>query len=133
MADRCPGCPATVGQPHTAGCDVARCLAYGTQRIQCQPGARMVVRGLLPGGVDVDWEEDGHGCGQDVWTGKWPGVSECEQFGWWAYFVPGGDPSWVRCGPDHPGARPDLNRLAVEADWDATAGRWRQARANADA
>lgn len=122
---RCSDCAAEPGEVHDVGCDVARCLTYGTQRIQCQPGARMVVRGILPnGGVDVDWEEDGHDCGRDVWSGRWPGVAECEEFGWFAVFVPNGNPSWRPVPAGISGAVPDLNRLAVEATWDAEQRRW---------
>ncbi len=122
---RCPDCQVLINEEHTEGCDVARCLAYGSQRLLCQPGARMVVRGYLPtGGVDVDWEQDGHDCGRDVWSGRWPGEAECEEFGWWAVFVLYGNPSWEPCSLDTPGAVLDLNRLVVEARWDAAARRW---------
>lgn len=99
----CPDCGAEPGVAHHDGCDVARCLETGRQRLGC--------------GED-------HDCGRAVWTGRWPGEVECEEFGWWAYFVPNGDPSWVRCGPEHPDAVHDLNRLVLEARWDRAAIRW---------
>jgi len=122
----CPDCGAAPGTGHNKGCDVARCMTYGTQRIQCQPGGRMVVRGILPnGGVDVDWEEDGHDCGTDVWSGRWPGEAECEEFGWWSTWESGpGWGRWTRVPAGTPDARPDLNRLVAEASWDPAAGRW---------
>lgn len=121
----CNDCGAEPGEEHDEGCDVAICLAYGTQRVQCEPGARMVVRGILPnGGVDVDWEEDGHDCGRDVWSGRWPGEAECEEFGWWAVFVPCGNPSWKPVPAGTPGAVLDLNRLVVEAKWSPGQRRW---------
>lgn len=121
----CSDCAVQPDEEHTGGCDVARCMAYGTQRVQCQPGARMVVRGFYPWGSPiVDWEPDGHDCGRDVWSGRWPGEAECEEFGWFAYFVPNGNPSWRPCPAGTPGAVPDLNRLQLEARWDALAGRW---------
>lgn len=121
----CPDCATAPGSEHAEGCDVARCMAYGSQRIQCQPGARMVVRGVYPwGGVDVDWEVDGHDCGRDVWSGRWPGQAECEELGFWAVFVPYGNPSWRPVPAGTPGAVHDLNRLAAEASWDAERRRW---------
>lgn len=121
----CNDCGAEVGEEHDDGCDVARCLAFGSQRIQCGPGSRLVPVGhLLGGGVEVIHVFDGHGCGRDVWTGQWPGVAECVEFGWWAVFVPHGNPSWRRVPAGTAGAHPDLNRLAVEAMWDAGRGRW---------
>ena len=118
-------CGARFGEEHTDGCGVARCLAYGSQRLLCGPGRRLVVRGRLPGGgVDVDYEDDGHDCGRDIWTGLWPGTVECIQFGWWAVFVPYGSPSWRPVPAGTPGARPDLNRLAVDAVWSPRRRRW---------
>jgi hypothetical protein len=127
MADlrACSDCAAQPGEPHGDGCDVARCMAYGSQRALCQPGARMVVRGYYPWGSPiVGWEWDGHDCGKDVWSGRWPGEAECEEFGWHAVFVPYGNPSWQPAPAGTPGAVPDLNRLAVEARWDRSAKRW---------
>ena len=51
----CHDCGVTVGGKHQGGCDVARCLATGAQRLSCGCG----------------------GCGEDVWTGLWPGIKEC--------------------------------------------------------
>jgi hypothetical protein len=125
LTHECPDCRAVIGDEHDDGCDVARCMAYGTQRVQCSPGARMVVRGILPnGGVDVDWETDGHDCGRDVWSGRWPGLAECEEFDWWAVFVPYGNPSWRPVAAGTPGAVHDLNRLVVEAKWSPELRRW---------
>lgn len=109
IQEACPDCGAVIDEPHDDGCDVARCLATGMQRLSCD-----------------GYEE--HDCGQDVWTGMWPGEAECAEFGWWAYFA--GAPAgwqgygWVRCEADHPEAVPDLNRLVIDATWDETAGRW---------
>lgn len=126
MADlrACNDCAAQPGEPHGDGCDVARCMAYGTQRIQCGPGSRLVPHVGLYGGIEVTMVFDGHDCGKDVWSGEWPGVAECREWGWWACFVPYGDPSWRPCSPAHPGAVPDLNRLVTEARWDRSAKRW---------
>ncbi|PXY18287.1 hypothetical protein [Prauserella flavalba] len=64
--DRCPDCDVEVGEAHIydevdGGCDVARCLVTGYQRLMC----------------DLD-----HDCGRDVWTGWWPGQIDCERLGW---------------------------------------------------
>lgn len=122
---RCGDCGALARKPHEGGCDVARCLFYGTQRALCGDGSRLTVAGFYPWGAPiVEHRWDGHNCGEDVWSGRWPGVADAERLGWYAYFVPNGDPSWVPCGPDHPGARPDLNRLQIEGRWNAAALRW---------
>lgn len=103
----CGDCAAAVGEPHDHGCDVERCQFTGRQWIACQ-------------------QEDHDDCGTSIWTGIWPGVPECQEFGWYSYFVPNGRPSWVRCGPDDPGASEDLNRLASEQEckWDREQHRW---------
>jgi Domain of unknown function (DUF6891) len=53
---------------------------------------------------------------REVWTGEWPGVKECQEFGWYAKGNPDG-PGHIPCGPHEPGAVPDLNRLRVDAEW----------------
>jgi hypothetical protein len=100
-AEACPDCHVEPGAAHFEGCDVARCMLTGLQRITCR--------------------QCRHG-GPDIWTGRERGTDECEEFGWWAYFKP--QWGWRECGPDHPGARPDLNRLLVEAVWDPNLKRW---------
>lgn len=100
----CQDCGAQPGEPHADGCDVARCHQTGLQRLSCL--------------------ED-HDHGRDIWTGTWPGAAECGEFGWYAAFSP--DAGWLRCGPDEPGAMPDLNRLyslSGEAVWDREQLRW---------
>jgi hypothetical protein len=61
---KCPDCQVSIGMPHLKGtgfggpmdeCDIAHCLNTGIQRLQC--GCRK--------------------CGDDIWTGLWPGVKEC--------------------------------------------------------
>jgi len=82
----CPDCGVAPGAHHTDNCDVARCLATGLQRLGCS---------------------ESHDCGLDIWTGRWPGEEECEEFGW-------------MLGKD----LPDLNRLLMEATWDPSLKRW---------
>ena len=99
----CGDCGVKPGEPHAENCDVARCMQTGHQRLSCFGD---------------------HDHGRDVWTGVWPGEIECIEFGWFSVFTPDG---WRRCGPDEPGAGPDLNRLhefGGEARWDRAAGRW---------
>ncbi|MGW4826282.1 hypothetical protein ACWEOG_01780 [Amycolatopsis japonica] len=57
----CPDCRAEIGHSHREGCDVARCLATGLQRL----------------GHDETCP-----CPQDTWSGLWPGEAECIEFGW---------------------------------------------------
>jgi len=80
FAPSCPDCETGIGEEHIDGCDVARCLVTGHGRLAC----------------DAD-----HDCGHDTWTGWWPGIVECLQFG------------WKRADGD-----PDLDRLHSEATWD---------------
>ena|GEM_PF-3008169 len=105
----CHDCAVEPGQPHLDGCDVARCLATGRQRLDCDCGQ----------------------CGKDVWTGEWPGLAECREYGFWCYWHgpewPDASPrgrGWVRCEADHPKAREDLNRLHSECRWDKSSGKW---------
>jgi hypothetical protein len=59
-----------------------------------------------------------HDCGHQTWSGEWPGNAECREFGWYVYGDPSVEGYWVRCGPDHPKATEDLNRLVIDAEWD---------------
>jgi hypothetical protein len=115
----CHDCAAKPGEPHSDGCDTARCLVSGIQRLQC---------------------DEPHDCGHDVWTGEWPGTTECREFGWYSRWADdAGQPidyatggleriqagHWEQCGPGDPGAGPDLNRLhGHETRWDRERQRW---------
>ncbi len=104
MADRnCPDCAVAVGAQHEGGCDVARCLQTGRQRLS---------------------GDGNHDCGDDVWTGEWPGDVECREFGWWVQDRCAEGMGWVPCSPDAPGATEDLNRLSRDARWDVGRRRW---------
>ena len=128
----CNDCGASVGEPHGHGCDVARCMWTGQQRIQCGGSLAAACCAVLRTAGREDLAADlayhlglddpNHDCGKDIWTGRWPGEAEAEEFGW---FVRWGPP-WIECGPDHPDALPNLNRLAVDATWDREAKRWRR-------
>jgi hypothetical protein len=126
----CNDCGAEIGQPHDGGCDVRRCMWTGEQGIQCGLGLTAdCCRVLREAGRDdlaealayhLGLDDPEHDCGEDVWTGIWPGTAECIEFGWFSYF----GPPWTRCGPDNPAAGPDLTRLHFEARWDREAKRW---------
>jgi hypothetical protein len=107
----CPDCAVTPGQRHKEGCDVARCVVCGQQQLQCDPEAEHGLTGpSLPP--------------MQTWTGEWPGYVECREWGWWGRWTvvteyshdgrPNSGP-FVPCPADHPDARTDLNRLALEA------------------
>lgn len=102
---RCQGCGAGVGEVHDRVCDVARCRATGQQWARCDH--------LTPSPIPHQ---------PDVWSGRWPGEEDCERLGWFARLEPGR--GWQRCDANDLGAEPDLNRLFVEAKWDAESGHW---------
>lgn len=129
-ANACHDCAAEVGTPHEDGCDVARCLWTGMQRLQCVGGLaaecckvlreakRYDLAEELAHYLDLDGPE--HDCGRDVWTGVWPGDLDAIALGLFCYW----GPPWIECGPDHPEARPDLNRLATVGRWDRESMSW---------
>lgn len=101
-AERCPDCAAAPGAPHIQGCDVARCKECGEQAIQCFEHA------------DAP---------STVWTGSWPGNSECVALGLWCRWTP--PAGWVPCRSTDADAQPDLNALTQLAAtgtlrWDRT-------------
>jgi hypothetical protein len=99
----CPDCGCTVGNYHLDGCDVEPCAECGGQRLSC-------------------------GCESETrlrWSGEWPGVAECREFGWYAKLNPGG-PGYVPCSANEKGAMEDLNRLQKDAKWDKKAQRWKK-------
>lgn len=99
----CPDCGVPPGEDHRAGCDVSQCPDCGEQAVSCGEHSR---------------------AGQSRWTGLWPGVVECGEFGWWARWTltteysrdgrPDSGPE-ERCDPGHPDAHHDLNRLTKAA------------------
>lgn len=110
---RCPDCQAGVDVEHEEGCDWARRLATGRQRLCCEMFGE---------------DGPGHDCGRDRWAGYFPGSAECVEYGWfvrWDPPPPGQQyGQYTPCGPDDPKAGPDLNRLHRDCRWDAEAGRW---------
>ena len=96
--DRCHDCGVKPGGFHRPGCDVEQCPYCGGQLISCDCRRQPPLDDRMP------------------WTGLWPGVVECREFGWFARLVVG--TGWVSCAADEPGAVEDLNRLHTEARWD---------------
>lgn len=94
------------GDLHVEACDVARCRFTGLQRISC----------------NASNHDD---CGEDIWTGQWPGVAECEEYGLYARLIPG-KTGWHPCKKDDEGAAPDLNTLFGNGsfEWSPKRGRW---------
>lgn len=131
----CPDCGVEVDKPHEGDCDVARCLWAGGQRLQCD-GVGPVLELLAAidrqgAGVQLarvadkvrEWlGPDAHDCGEDVWTGEWPGVEDAIRLGFWC--TDPARPPMRSCPPDYPGASPDLNRLLIEAEWDREQKQW---------
>lgn len=130
----CHDCGVLPGEAHPNGCDVARCLWDGGQQIQCSGSlASQVCRILREHGHDdlaedvadyLDLEDDDHDCGEDIWTGTWPGVLECREYGFWC--TDPRHPPMRPCPPDTPGASEDLNRLFRECHWDRQQQKWVQ-------
>lgn len=113
---RCPDCHVQVGEPHAGGCDVARCLATGLQRLTCN------VRYIDDDHIVI--AESGHDCGHDVWLGEMPGMAECRAYGFFCRLA--GEDGLVQCGESDPGALHDLNRLVRECWWDRETRCWRR-------
>lgn len=100
MKKNCPDCGVRPGQQHKDYCDVERCPECGRQLLSCS--CKEFTRPRLP------------------WTGTWPGVKECQEFGWYSKLVPG--VGWLKCDKDDPDASEDLNRLYFDAKWDKDKG-----------
>lgn len=98
QAERCPDCHANPGQLHEWDCDVEQCPSCGGQLISCSCGDETPPDERMP------------------WTGRWPGVAECREFGWHSKSVPG--VGYVPCDAGDEGDAEDLNRLRKSARWD---------------
>jgi hypothetical protein len=93
------------GQYHRNGCDIELCPYCGDQLVGCVCAAP-----LPPLDDRIRWE------------GVFPGVEECQEFGWFAQLIPGR--GWMPCAEEEPGAEPDLHRLHEEALWDRVGKRF---------
>ena len=110
----CPDCGVGVGETHYLGCDVERCPICGGQAIGCGCFYEMCEKDPE---IMAKFEEFlANRGGRITWTGKWPGVAECEEWGWYAKLVQG--KGWVSCDKDDPEGMHDINRLVMEATWD---------------
>lgn len=134
----CHDCGVGPGELHSRGCDTERCRLCGGQIISCdcvydvagmdvstmeKTHPQIYRNGPTPEMVKAyDAEADKYG-GRLPWTGIWPGVLECQEFGWYSKRNPSG-PGWVPCEPDDPQASEDLNRLRKEAVWSRKKGRF---------
>lgn len=129
-ADPCRDCGVAVGLPHETGCVVARCLWTGQQRIQCDGGLAAECCKALRDSDHADLADElayhlslddpDHDCGEDVWTGVWPGDADAIAMNVWVRW----GPPWIACRGDHPDARPDLNALTTVGRWDREQKRW---------
>jgi len=114
----CGDCGAKPGDLHSDGCDVARCLVTGRQRLSCNVGT------VVFGWTETQPHDD---CGQQAWSGEWPGVAECEEFDWWAEESEATKAHFREQGwhvPEEP--HHNLNRLPAETAWDPAACRYRR-------
>ena len=136
----CTDCQVLPGSIHKDGCDVERCRICGGQAISCD--CIYIFHGL-----DADTMEASHPDiyrngpteqmsrafdeyvdkfgGRLPWTGVWPGVAECQEFGWYSKLVPG--EGWKRVeDKNDKDATEDLNRLGMsnECYWSPKDGRY---------
>jgi hypothetical protein len=74
----CPDCGAPIGQRHNDGCDVERCPHCGWAALGC-----------------AHFHPDDPRRG--MWTGKWPGVDDCERLG--LYVTIRTCPILIACSP----------------------------------
>jgi hypothetical protein len=96
--DNCSDCQVPAGTRHEAFCDWARCKATGVQQVQCE-GELHEFKGREYG------EHEGE-CIPSIFTGYYNMELEAAEYGW--YTAP--DSIW--------GRMPDLNRVAIECNWD---------------
>ncbi len=136
----CGDCGAVPGADHKPGCDVERCARCGGQCISCdciyhvnnievatleQTHPEVYMQGPTEE-MEARWEKEwGHR--RIPWSGEWPGVAECREFGFWAVFGPEMDPpavGWVSVPPGTVGATENLNRLHTDCRWDVDKQKW---------
>ena len=101
----CHDCGVQPGCLRHPGCDVERCPNCGHQAISC--GCTDEEFGKWP---------------RLKWTGEWPGVVECREFGWYAKLIHG--QGWVHSDESDSEAEEDLNRLYTDAGWNPEQARW---------
>ena len=106
----CHDCGAKTGENHKPGCDTERCPACGGQAMMCLTTSPCCGKIVASCCEEVIEENE-----LIPWTGIWPGVEECREFGWYSKMVAG--KGWVECDKDDPEASENLNRLHVDAVW----------------
>ena len=130
----CHNCACKLGDLHDPGCAVEQCPRCGGQAISCH--CIYEINGMDATELDSEhpeiytngptkemqarWDAE-WGKRRLSWTGVWPGVAECVEFGWYSRMTAAG---WRSCDKAEPGATEDLNRLRTHAIWDADAGRF---------
>lgn len=97
--ETCPdaACGVAIGEVHLNECQIARCKICGEQAFSC----------LLMGNKHSS----------TVFKGEFPGMSQAIERGWFIRMVEG--EGWVQSIQTDPGARPDLNRLYSELNWNS--------------
>jgi hypothetical protein len=132
----CHDCKAKPGEMHKGNCDVERCPLCGHQAMSCgcvyevnemsRERLKQEHPDIYKGGpteamykkLEEAFAEVG---GPLPWTGIWPGVAECVEFGWYSKRAKVG---YRSCDKNDPDAGPDLNRLGQEAIWSVEKRRW---------
>lgn len=102
---KCPRCHVSPGELHKRHCVAEQCPGCGRPRPNCRCRARIGLK-----------DSDRLPC-----TGEMFGAADCRRLGWYCQPTLDGP---VRCGPDEPGAVPDLSRLFAEAVWDGVLKRF---------
>lgn len=97
----CPDCGVAIGELHTLGCDVERCMICGGQLLSC--GCKKKSRK------------------RQQWTGYWPFTDVCRKFNLWSKMTEKG---WTPCDKDDPEAGEDLNTLYEKYRWDPKKQEW---------
>lgn len=88
---RCYDCGVLPGEPHQSGCDIERCSVCHRQRLIC--GHKQ------------------HQPSKAIWTGEWPGKTECREREWYCVETHrDGGVVFRTCDASTPRAHEDLNR-----------------------
>ena len=114
---KCPNCNVNEGEYHLACCDIETCPVCGGQALQCFSDCS--ISGVIIAGCEnEELSEDD----RIKWDGKWSGIAECQEFGWYSKFTQ--EFGWITCNKDDPDASEDVNRLSRDAHWNRKKQRW---------